>query len=177
MFNYVKVMEKKIEIKGSSNIKKIIPEQYDNIRKESHTWNISEDYLDPTKQQDIVNKLYLEEFEKKQFLMNMIKKKLSSYKQQDIKNCIYGEKFFIPLEDTVQKLVECKMKCYYCNKNMVLLYKEIKDPIQWTLDRIDNTMGHNTDNVVISCLQCNLKRRNTNMKKFLFTKNLVLIKK
>ena len=109
--------------------------------------------------------------------MNMIKKKLSSYKQQDIKNCIYGEKFFIPLEDTVQKLVECKMKCYYCNKNMVLLYKEIKDPIQWTLDRIDNTMGHNTDNVVISCLQCNLKRRNTNMKKFLFTKNLVLIKK
>ena len=146
MFNYVKVMEKKIEIKGNSNIKKIVPEQYDNIRKESHTWNISEDYLDPTK-------------------------------QQDIKNCIYGEKFFIPLEDTVQKLVECKMKCYYCNKNMVLLYKEIKDPIQWTLDRIDNTMGHNTDNVVISCLQCNLKRRNTNMKKFLFTKNLVLVKK
>tara|TARA_B110000305_G_C19137680_1_gene491930 strand:- start:108 stop:641 length:534 start_codon:yes stop_codon:yes gene_type:complete len=177
MFNYVKVMKKKIEIKGNSNIKKIVPEQYDNIRKVSHTWNISEDYLDPTKQKDIINKLYLEEFEEKQFLMNMIKKKLSSYKQQDIKNRIYGEKFFIPLEDTVQKLVECKMKCYYCNKNMVLLYKEIKDPIQWTLDRIDNTMGHNSDNVVICCLQCNLKRRNTNMKKFLFTKSLVLIKK
>jgi hypothetical protein len=170
-------MEKKIEIKGNSNIKKIVPEQYDNIRKESHNWNISEDYLDPTKQQDIVNKLYLEEFEEKQFLMNMIKKKLSSYKQQDIKNTIYGEKFFIPLEDTVQKLVECKMECYYCNKNMVLLYNEIKDPKQWTLDRVDNTMGHNTNNVVISCLQCNLKRRNTNMKKFLFTKKLILIKK
>ena len=65
------------------------------------------------------------------------------------------------------------MKCTYCSCNMMLLYKEIKDPKQWTLDRIDNTMGHNTDNVVISCLECNLKRRNTNMKKFMFTKNLV----
>lgn len=170
---------KQIAIKGNSNIKKLVPEQYDNIRKETKNWDISHDYLDPTKQQDIVNSLYMDTINniEKKFVENQLKKKLSSYKQQDVKNCIYGEKFFIPLEDTIQKLVECKMNCAYCKCNMMLLYKEIKEPKQWTLDRIDNTMGHNTDNVVISCLECNLKRRNTNMKKFMFTKNLVLIKK
>lgn len=170
---------KKIAIKGNSNIKKLIPEQYDNIRKETKNWDLSQNYLEPSKQQDIVNNLYIDSMDsiEKKFVENQIKKKLSSYKQQDVKNCIYGEKFFIPLEDTIQKLVECKMKCTYCSCNMMLLYKEIKYPKQWTLDRIDNTMGHNTDNVVISCLECNLKRRNTNMKKFMFTKNLVLVKK
>ena len=170
---------KKIAIKGSSNIKKLIPEQYDNIRKETKSWDLSHNYLEPSNQQYIVNTLYMNSIDiiEKTFVENQIKKKLSSYKQQDVKNCIFGEKFFIPLEDTIQKLVECKMKCTYCNYNMMLLYKEIKDPKQWTLDRIDNTMGHNKGNVVISCLECNLKRRNTNMKKFMFTKNLVLEKK
>ena len=51
-----------------------------------------------------------------------------------------------------------------------------RDPKQWTLDRIDNTMGHNTNNVLISCLACNLKRRNRTVEKFLFTKQLTIIK-
>ena len=43
---------------------------------------------------------------------------------------------------------------------------------QWSLDRIDNDIGHYKENVVISCLECNLKRRKTNADAFLFTKQL-----
>jgi len=31
--------------------------------------------------------------------------------------------------------------------------------MQWTLERINNDFGHNNDNVVIACLQCNVERR------------------
>jgi hypothetical protein len=43
---------------------------------------------------------------------------------------------------------------------------------QWTLDRIDNDIGHNKKNLVIACLECNLKRKRTNKDKFMFTKNM-----
>ena len=73
-------------------------------------------------------------------------------------------------------LVKCKLRCFYCSNEIFLIYKEIKNKYQWTLDRINNDMGHNNDNVVISCLDCNLKRRNQNINKFLFTKKLNIIK-
>ena len=48
---------------------------------------------------------------------------------------------------------------------------------QWTLDRLDNRYQHSDKNCVISCLQCNLQRRCLDDKKFLFTKQMNLIKK
>ena len=47
---------------------------------------------------------------------------------------------------------------------------------QWSLDRIDNNIGHNRGNLVVACLECNLKRRRTNKDAFMFTKNMVIIK-
>ena len=69
-------------------------------------------------------------------------------------------------------MVESKMKCFYCRNDMYLIYKNVRQMNQWTLDRIDNSLGHNSNNVVVSCLECNLKRRNTDKDKFLFTKRL-----
>ena len=57
-----------------------------------------------------------------------------------------------------------------------ILYKDLKQKNQWSLDRIDNDIGHNTDNVVISCLKCNLDRGTKDINKFNFTKKLKLIK-
>ena len=44
------------------------------------------------------------------------------------------------------------------------------------LDRINNNIGHNSGNLIISCLECNLKRRRINKDAFLFTKNFKLIR-
>ena len=81
------------------------------------------------------------------------------------------------MEQVLEKIVACKLTCHYCKEHMMIVYADNRDPKQWTLDRINNDMGHNTENVVISCLQCNLKRRTTNMKKFLFTKQMKIVKK
>ena len=49
--------------------------------------------------------------------------------------------------------------------------------LQWTLDRLDNSIAHTTDNVVISCLNCNLKKGRKNEEDFTFTKQLTITKK
>jgi len=105
----------------------------------------------------------------------MISKKLHGYKSQDKKFEIYSDYYFIKPEQVIEKLKECDSTCYYCKEKVLMEYGK-RDPKQWTLDRIDNTMGHNTTNVLISCLGCNLKRRNRTVEKFLFTKQLCIKK-
>ena len=101
-----------------------------------------------------------------------IKNKLSSYKQQDILKKRLNSLEFVSLDYIIQKLYECKLKCFYCSCETYVLYKNVRENKQWTLDRIDNNQGHNRDNIVISCLECNLKRKTKNKDAFLFTKNL-----
>jgi hypothetical protein len=57
------------------------------------------------------------------------------------------------------------------------MYETVREKRQWTLDRINNDIGHNNDNVVICCLECNLKRGRLNDEKFKFTKQMKIIKK
>ena len=104
-----------------------------------------------------------------------INKKLNGYKQQDMKQKIYSEYHFITTDLVLEKLILCKMTCLYCEQKMLLHY-EPKDKLQWTVDRINNSMGHNKDNVVMCCLGCNLKRRNRSVEKFMFTKQLKIVK-
>jgi len=102
--------------------------------------------------------------------------KLYSYRQQDIKKNLYQQDAFITLTDTISLLRECNLECVYCNECVFVLYENVRDPKQWSLDRIDNDLGHNNGNVMIACLQCNLKRRRINMSSFLFTKQMKLVK-
>ena len=109
-------------------------------------------------------------------IKKQISSKLNNYKQQDVLKKVYDERKLINLEQVICKLQESGLKCLYCKEEVYLLYKMVREMKQWTLDRIDNTMGHNQGNVLISCLACNLKRRNRPVKKFLFTKQLVIKK-
>ena len=104
-----------------------------------------------------------------------IKKKISSYKQQDILKKIYNHETFISLKEILNKMDTEKLECYYCHSIMSIIYEYCREPKQWTLDRIDNDKGHNNDNVLLSCLECNLKRRRINKDSFEFTKNLQII--
>jgi hypothetical protein len=108
-------------------------------------------------------------------MANPIVKKLGGYKQQDKKNEIFSDCHFITAEQVTELLDTCKYTCYYCTQPVKMEYTK-REGSQWTLDRIDNLMGHNHGNVLISCLQCNLQRRNRSVKKFVSTKQLIVKK-
>ena len=52
----------------------------------------------------------------------------------------------------------------------------MREPFQWTLDRIDNSLSHTNENTCVSCLKCNLQRRVMDADKFTFTKQLKISK-
>ena len=145
-------------------------------RKSVKTWTNKDYLLNFRNHISIINQMYLNQsFKGDIHAKHEITRKLNSYKQQDIKKKKYTDDF-IEQPDLLEKLVISKLKCYYCKKKVLLLYENSREPIQWTLDRLNNDMGHTNDNVVICCLKCNLERRCLNDDKFLFTKQLRLIK-
>jgi hypothetical protein len=105
-----------------------------------------------------------------------IGKKMSSYKSQDKKNGKFDELQHISYEQLLGKLKSCELKCYYCNSNMFLLYKKRGEPMQWSLERFNNNLGHYYSNTCISCLKCNLQRRTSNHEYFKYSKNLSITK-
>ena len=124
-------------------------------------------------QVEMINKLYMcVDFEMKTIMLRELEIKRNGYKQQDIKKDKYDESLFITQEDVIEMLVGCKLTCHYCNSHVKIIYKTVRDEKQWTLDRIDNDDGHSRVNTIVSCLDCNLKRRCINKDKFVFTKKL-----
>jgi len=126
---------------------------------------------------NMLNYFYLNETcDHDKILKSEINKKINGYKNQDINRNIYDEQLLISFNDVIEKLVSCKLKCYYCKKNVLLLYKNVRDELQWTLDRINNDKCHSNENTLIACLKCNIQRRRRDCEKFLFTKQLNIIK-
>ncbi len=105
-------------------------------------------------------------------ILRDIKTKYNSYKYQDIKKKKYNPEKHITFNELLDKLYESKLKCYYCNSSLFLLYKKKKEPLQWSLERFDNNIGHYKDNTCISCLKCNLQRRTDNHEYFKLSKNI-----
>ena len=112
----------------------------------------------------------------KSAIIKNIKCKINGYKNQDYKKKIYDEDNFVSLQNVLCLLKDQNLNCYYCNEECLLFYQFVRENKQWTLDRIDNQIGHITNNVILSCLHCNLKRKNTNKDKFFQASNLTIIK-
>lgn len=120
-----------------------------------------------------INQMYLSNTcEYESILKSEIQGKITGYKQQDVKKNKYDDQKFVTFDYVIEKLLCSKLKCYYCSGRVKIFYDLCKDENQWTLDRIDNENGHNDDNVLISCLSCNLKRRKLDKDKFNFTKKM-----
>jgi hypothetical protein len=102
--------------------------------------------------------------------------KIQGYKGQDLKKELHNPATLICLTDVLEKLVSTQLTCSYCSKPVFVLYKQVRDPMQWTLDRIDNALGHTRANTCIACLKCNLQRRVMDAEKFTFTKKLKIQK-
>lgn len=161
----------------SVTLNKILPDRKKTIIDISNCNPIQNIVDNKISQLYLVNKLYLDvSFNEKNVLLREIRSKISGYSQQDQEKEIFDKNTIITLEQTIEKLVSCKLKCVYCNCDMKVFYKNQREPTQWTLDRINNNIDHSDTNTVVSCLKCNLQRRRRNMKDFKFTKQLVIVK-
>ena len=174
----------------NTNIKNIQKKEKEKkMRVETNTWGLDNEDLAFETQLELLRQIS-ESFVKtkeaindtndinkeRQMIVSHIKTKLSSYKQQDILKKKFSTQDFVSYSDVIGLLSESNMKCYYCSCETYLLYEIVREMKQWSLDRINNDIGHNKNNLVICCLECNLKRRRTNKDAFFFTKNLKIQK-
>jgi hypothetical protein len=179
-------VSKKINIIGNANryqIKKLTNNSYDKEGKkrvESEKWTFSEEHYKYENQiimiKDISNNSLNSTNNVSKIAIQEINKKMYGYKQQDIIKKRYVVDKFLTFESVINKMIECELKCRYCTKEMNVLYDISREMSQWSVDRIDNEQGHNIDNFHLACLDCNLKRRRRTDEKFLFTKQLNIIK-
>lgn len=89
-------------------------------------------------------------------LKGVLKKKVRQYIDQDLK---YDRINNITYESILSIIDESKGQCYYCKCSMNMIPAKCYDKQQFTLDRIDNNIGHIVTNVVCSCLHCNLTKK------------------
>ena len=101
-----------------------------------------------------------------------IKGKICGYAGQDREKKLFHEELFVNLQDVLQLFKTSEMICYYCKEKTLLMYTYVREPKQWTLERMNNSFGHNRDNVVISCLSCNIRRRTMASERYVLTKEL-----
>jgi hypothetical protein len=167
------------------NTKKVSCNKEKKMRVETQTWGLTDNDLSCEKQREILNAIKTNNISgKKQTKQTMIehcslftghiRTKLSSYKQQDLLKKKFNEDLFVDFNEAMQLLCDCDLKCHYCSCDIYILYEAVRESKQWSLDRINNDIGHNKGNLVIACLECNLKRRRTNKDSFMFTKNMVI---
>jgi hypothetical protein len=164
---------KKIIIKGKRNIDGISGKK-EKTRKIVN--NIKNKMIfNKLTQVEYLNKLYLEQsYNGISFIKKEVERKLNGYNNQDKKKKKTDK--LITYDECLEKMVISKLKCYYCKENCLIAYENVRENTQWTLDRLNNDIGHSKNNVVICCLKCNLKRGTLNDEKFKFTKQMKIIK-
>jgi hypothetical protein len=146
---------------------------------ESKTWNFGEEELTYENIYNVLleieQKIIRENIHKR--ILQQLSQKMSGYKAQDIQKGLFEPDKFVDLERIVELLIKCNLECFYCKNKVQVLYEYVREPGQWTLDRIDNDYGHNKDNLEVACLQCNIRRRTMYAERYVFTKQLKIIKK
>jgi len=109
-------------------------------------------------------------------LLNHLKAKQAGYKSQDVAKGWFNESQFVRIEDIVDLLLTSRLSCFYCGCWTTLFYEYVRDSKQWSLERLSNEQGHNRDNVVLACLECNMRRRTMYYERYIATKQLRVIK-
>ena len=98
-------------------------------------------------------KLTLEDEEK---LDKTIKSKVATHKAQD---SVKGKYSDITVEHVVELLEECRTQCSICGCQLKLIDWKSGDKSQFSVDRIDGSLGHRVGNCIISCYGCNLAKK------------------
>jgi 5-methylcytosine-specific restriction endonuclease McrA len=160
------------------SLKKVSTKSGELKRASCEKWDLPEHCFTYAYQFCEISKLYLNvedaSVEHRSLIVKELSTKISGYKRQDVEKKIFQKDLFVSLENVIDKLLCSKLKCFYCKQSCEVLYKNMYSKQQWTLDRIDNDAGHNADNVVVSCLECNLKRGTMDSERFKYGKQIGL---
>ena len=143
-------------------------------------WKNIETDITFEKQKSYIRELYKEKVISKEvcsIILQQIKQKISGYRNQDVLKKLLETDKFVDIKKVLELLEKSELLCYYCRKEVKLLYENVREMTQWSLDRLDNSEGHNKENVVIACLSCNLHRKTMYHERFVFTKQLNIVKK
>jgi len=84
----------------------------------------------------------------------VIQKKLVAYKRQDQ---VKGLRFNLKVDHVLHLRETQNNHCAACNIELLWAYHP-KDTQQFSIDRLDNTIGHTHDNIRLTCLECNRAR-------------------
>jgi hypothetical protein len=179
--NLAPKMIKKEEDEDHIDTKVVLPKQ---PKKRSITfnssWTFSPEDLSQSQQVAYIEQLHINnvtDINTCTLISKHINQKINGYKGQDKKKGLYDLQNIVDEKYVLNELYKSKHICFYCNECVHVLYENTREPKQWTLDRIDNNIGHNKNNVVIACLHCNVARKTMYHERYAFTKQLVLIKR
>jgi hypothetical protein len=172
-------MDSKKIILPEKNEKKIIKEKPKKKRvcTTNENWVKAIKELEELDEKTMQNFMEQEEKSLKKTILSQIKAKIQGYASQDKEKKLYCQEKFVTLNDVITLLKESNHICYYCKEETQIMYEYVREPKQWTLERLDNSFGHNNDNVVISCLSCNIRRRTMASEKYVQTKQMAKIVK
>ena len=145
-------------------------------------WRVAEEELDVARQRTVLAALSRTMYADEPTpaagsrMLSHIRAKMHGYRHQDVSKHRFCPTVFIELKELVAMLHASGLRCFYCSRDVLILYKTVREAEQWTMDRIDNSVGHNRGNAVISCLGCNLSRRRIEHRAFEFAKQMRIIK-
>ena len=137
----------------------------------SRKWKFTESELSLENQATFIKSLESSDPSSFSLFLQQVSQKIYNYKTQDIEKGIFSPEDFVTTEFVIDALKKTP-NCFYCQQPVFIFYEFVREPKQWTLERIDNSRGHNCDNVEIACLTCNLRRRTMHYERFLFTKQV-----
>ena len=145
------------------------------------SWTFSASDLTPEKQKSYISQIHnnneIVDISLCKIIIKQMNHKIHGYRTQDVLKNLLDENNFVGFLDVLDLYIKSDGLCYYCKKHVQILYEYVREPSQWTLDRIDNLFGHNRDNVLLACLSCNLARRTMYTERYSFTKQLTISKK
>lgn len=143
-------------------------------------WTGLENSLGQEQQWTYIKQLYnnrITDIEQCSLITRQIKNKISAYRSQDTRKGLLNPIDLVDVRTAIELLYAAENKCFYCKSPVRILYENTRDPKQWSLDRIDNSLGHIKRNLMIACLDCNLRRRTMYHERYAYTKQLVIVRK
>jgi len=86
-------------------------------------------------------------------IQSTIARKIKDYKKQDLTK--FEKEGNVEVKDVFELLKKQEFKCYVCDDEVKTFKWRPFCLYQFTLDRLDNSLPHNKDNVLICCYYCN----------------------